>query len=81
MELGKIACALLLGASTFACASPEQCTPLTLDLKAECGTVEACCTDDACRYVSSAGPEWSCDGTTCDGAAMELARECANLPG
>jgi hypothetical protein len=77
MRFAGFACSLFVVAGLAACASPEECRALDVDLKAECGTVEACCTDVACRYVSSSGREWSCDGTECEGAAMELALECA----
>jgi hypothetical protein len=43
---------------------------------ADGGTVEQCCTPTACRYKTSDGTNFPCDGTVCTGASIMVRTWC-----
>ena len=53
--------------------SPDQCQAFET-----CGsyTLSACCTDTQCRYLSSSGQNFPCDGSDCTVAAQSAANWC-----
>lgn len=60
------------------CNDDEECEDVM-----ECssgGTLEACCTDDQCRYLLD-GEEYPCNGTDCSAAAEEVASVCVGKKG
>ena len=70
LGLSLLALGLLSGAG---CKKNEEC-----QVAETCGskTLSACCTDTQCRYLSSDGTSFSCNGTDCQSAAIEAVAWC-----